>query len=188
MRKLIFGYNITLDGYIDHDATIADEELHDVFSELLRTADMMLYGRVAYNLLAEFWPTAAGDTSLPASMREFAKVINPLPKIVFSRTMEKAGWNTTIEREFDPGRIRALKMQPGKNILLGGGASMARTFMKHGLIDEYRFLVHPIMLGQGKRLFDDGRARQDLELVSTRVLGSGVVELVYHKVEPAGRR
>ena len=184
MRKLIFGFNITMDGFINHDAMIADDELHDVASELLRMGDIILFGRVAYNLLADFWPTAAGDTSLPASMREFAKVINPLPKIVFSRTMEKAGWNTTIEREFDPGRIQALKMQPGKNILLGGGASMARTFMKHGLIDEYRFLVHPIMLGQGKRLFDDGRARQDLKLTSTRVLGSGVVELVYRKVEP----
>ena len=184
MRKLIFGFNITMDGFINHDVMIADGELHDVFSELLRTADIILFGRVAYNLLADFWPTAAGDTSLPASMREFAKVINPLPKIVFSRTMEKAGWNTTIEREFDPGRIQALKMQPGKNILLGGGASMARTFMKHGLIDEYRFLVQPIMLGQGKRLFNDGRARQDLKLTSTRVLGSGVVELVYQKVEP----
>jgi dihydrofolate reductase len=184
VRKLIFAFNITMDGFIDHDAMIADEELHDVASEVLRTGDIMLFGRVAYNLLAEFWPSASSDETLPASMREFAEVINGLPKIVYSRTLEDAGWNTKIEKEVDPGQILAMKMRPGKNILLAGGASIAQTFMRYGLIDEYRFLVHPIILGHGKRLFDGGQGRQDLRLTDTRVLQSGVVELVYRK---AGR-
>lgn len=186
MRKLIFSFSITMDGFIDHDAVIADDELHDVASELLRTADIVLFGRVAYNLLADFWPSASGDKTLPASMREFADAINDLPKIVYSRTIQNVGWNTKIEKEVDPGQILEMKMQPGRNILLAGGASIARTFMSYGLIDEYRFLVQPIILGHGKRLFDDGRARQDLRLMNTRVLRSGVVELVYQRTEPAG--
>ena len=179
MRKLIFGFNITMDGYIDHDAVIADDELHEVASELLRTADLVLFGRVAYELMAGSWPSAEDDKTLSASVREFASLINPVPKIVYSRTIEKVEWNTGIEREVDPGRVLDMKRQPGKNILLGGGASIARTFMKYGLIDEYRFLVQPIMLGHGKRLFENNSLRRDLRLMNTRTLGSGVVELVY---------
>ena len=185
MRKLIFSFNITMDGFIDHDAVIADDELHDIASELLSFGDIILFGRVAYELFAGFWPSAPADKTLSASVRAFANVINDMPKIVYSRTIESVDWNTKIERALDPGRVMDMKTQPGRNILLAGGASVARTFMKYGLIDEYRFLVQPIMLGHGKRLFDDEQARQDLKLTHTRVLGSGVVELVHQKAEPA---
>jgi dihydrofolate reductase len=188
MRNLIFSFNITMDGFIDHEALIADDELHDVASQLLRTADILLFGRVAYNLHADFWPSVSSDKTLPASMREFAEAINDLPKVVYSRTIQNVGWNTKIEKEVDPGQILEMKMQPGKDILLAGGATIARTFMYYGLIDEYRFLVHPIILGHGKRLFDNGRARQDLRLMNTRVLHSGVVELVYQKADSAGNQ
>jgi len=129
MRKLIYSTNITLDGFIDHDAVIADDELHDISSDLLSTGDVILFGRVAYELLADYWPSAPTDKALPASMRRFANTINSTPKIVYTRTMKNVQWNTKIEREVDPERIMAMKAQPGRNILLAGGASIARTFM-----------------------------------------------------------
>ena len=188
MRKLIFQFNITMDGFVDHDAVIADDELHDVASELLRTADLVLFGRVMYELFVDFWPSAPADKTLPLSMRKFGELINRVPKIVYSRTLQDVQWNARIEREVDPERVMELKAQPGGNIGLAGGPTLARTFMRHGLIDEYRFLVHPIILGRGKRLTDNDHFRQDLKLTNTRTLGSGVVELIYQKAGLAGRQ
>jgi len=187
MRKLIFQFNITMDGFVDHDAMIADDELHDVSSELLETADLVLFGRVMYELLVDFWPSAPADKTLPASMRNFGTLINRVPKIVYSKTLQDVQWNARIEREVDPVRVMEMKTQPGGNIGLAGGPTLARTFMKYGLIDEYRFLVHPIILGHGKRLTDNDRSRQDLKLVDTRILGSGVVELIYRKAGLEGK-
>jgi dihydrofolate reductase len=180
MRKLIFSINMTLDGYIDHTAVIADNELHERASELLRSADIVLYGRIAYELMAEYWPTAPSDPSITPSMREFANTINSAQKIVYSKTMKTASWNTKIVREVNPDEIRAMKLLPGKDILLGPGASIAQTFMNLGLIDEYRFVIQPIIIGKGKRLFTDNDKRKDLFLIGQNTYHSGVVELIYH--------
>lgn len=187
MRKLVFSINITLDGYIDHTAVIADDELHERAAELLLGADVVLYGRVAYTLMAEAWPAAASDETLSPSVRTFADVINKIDKIVYSKTMATASWNTRIVREVNPTEIRAMKHSPGKNILLGPGAGIARVFMDLDLIDEYRFLIQPILLGKGLRLFADNEKRKDLRLIGQNTLRSGVKELVYAPIADSGK-
>jgi dihydrofolate reductase len=185
MRKLIFSINMTLDGFIDHTAVVADDELHDRASDLLRRVDLILYGRIAYQLMAEYWPTAPTDPSLSPSVMEFANTINPIRKIVYSKTMESVSWNTRIVRAVDPEEIRALKRLPGKDILLGPGAEIAQTFMDLELIDEYRFVMQPIILGMGKRLFTDRDKRKEFSLVGQTTYHSGVVELIYQpKIAP----
>jgi dihydrofolate reductase len=182
MRKLIFAINMTLDGCFDHMAVIADDELHEKAAGLFRGADVVLYGRVTYQLMAEYWPAAAADASLSPSVRAFADAINDIDKIVFSKTLPSASWRTKILRGVDPEEIRALKSRPGKDILLGGGGMIAREFMKLDLIDEYRLIVHPIILGKGKRLFEGIDPRRDLDLIGQNVRRSGAVELVYRPI------
>jgi dihydrofolate reductase len=179
MRKLIFSINMTLDGYIDHTAVVADDVLHEKATALLRGVDIVLYGRFGYPLMAEYWPAAPSDPSLSPSAREFADAINGIRKIVYSKTMERASWNTRIVREVDPDEIRALKRLPGRDILLGPGAAIARTFMALDLIDEYRLVVQPVVLGKGKRLFSDDGRRKDFLLIGKTAYRSGVVELRY---------
>lgn len=179
MPKLVFSINLTLDGFIDHAAMIADGELHERAAGLVRGADVVLYGRVAYQLMAEYWPTAPQDASLPKVVRDFAETINRAEKIVFSRTLEEAGWNTTILRDVDPDRIRELKRRPGKYLLLGPGAEIARAFMRLDLIDEYRLWIHPVLLGRGIRLFPETDKRKELILAGRNPFRSGAIELVY---------
>jgi dihydrofolate reductase len=189
MRKLVYSVNMTLDGYIDHTAMIADDELHERASELIKTGDIMLFGRITYELMAEFWPTAPNDPSLSTSVKEFARTINGIQKIVYSKSLENVSWNTKILREIDPVEIKKMKNSQGKSILLGPGPNVARTFMKFDLIDEYRFVMHPIILGKGMRLFADNEIRKDMVLVDQFTLRSGVVELVYQrKNEPSNHR
>jgi dihydrofolate reductase len=184
MRNLIFSTNSTLDGFINHEAVIADDELHAVYAELLETADLVLFGRAAFELLASYWPSAESDESLSAGVRRYAKRINKISKIVYSRTLKTVDWNAKIAREFTPQSVLALKRQAGGNILLSSGVNLAGQFLKHGLIDEFRFLLQPIILGNGMRLFEKDAIRRDLKLSGTRILASGVVELIYRKASP----
>jgi dihydrofolate reductase len=179
MRKLIFAINMTLDGFFDHTAMIADDQLHEKAAELFRNADVVLFGRETYQLMADYWPTAVSDASLSPSEREFADAINQIDKIVFSKTLQSVNWKTRIKREMDPQEIRAMKRLPGRDILLGGGAKIAQAFMKYDLIDEYRLIIHPILLGNGKRLFTNIATRKDLQLIGQNVRVSGAVELIY---------
>src|SRR5512142_1112775 len=119
MRKLIFSINITLDGFIDHTAGIADEELHDYFTGLLKIADLHLYGRKTYQLMAEYWPSAPSDPDIARSELDYANALNPMPKRVYSRTLQNVGWNTQVVNEVNASDIVRLKQMPGKNILLG---------------------------------------------------------------------
>ena len=151
--------------------------------QLFRSADVMMFGRKTYQLMADYWPTAAADASLSPGEREFAEAINRIDKIVFSRTLQSAGWNTRILRELDPEQIKAMKRQPGRDILLGGGANLLQAFMKHDLIDEYRLIIQPILLGRGRRLFISIATRKDLRLIGQDVRGSGAVELIYQPVK-----
>ncbi len=123
-----------------------------------------------YELMARFWPTADADPASTGPMVEFARIWRDMPKIVFSRTLERADWNTTVVRELVPGEIRRLKAQPGGDMTLGG-ADLAAAFMRHDLIDEYRLYVHPIVIGRGKPLFQPSDATVKLRLAETRMLG-----------------
>ena len=187
MRKLIFAINMTLDGFFDHTAVIADDELHEKAAELFRSADVVMFGRETYQLMAEYWPSAVSDPALSPSERDFAEAINRIDKIVFSKTLTSVSWNTQIRCVVDPVEINSMKNLPGRDILLGGGAKLAQAFMKLDLIDEYRLIIHPIILGNGKRLFNDIATRKDMRLGGQNVRGSGAVELIYQPVNrPAG--
>ena len=160
MRKVILMMSVSLDGFIegpDHDLGwhMVDDELHSHFNEQLRGMGAFLDGRVTYELMAGFWPTADADPSSTGPMVEFAAIWRDMPKFVFSRTMEGAGWNTTVVRHVVPEEIRALKARPGGDMVLGG-ADLAASFMRHDLIDEYRLYVHPVVIGRGKPLFPPG--------------------------------
>ena len=137
-----------------------------------------LSGRVTYELMAGFWPTADADPSSTGPMVEFARIWRDTPKIVFSRTLERADWNTTVVRDVVPEEIMELKAQPGGDLVVGG-ADLAAAFMRHGLIEEYRLYVHPVVIGRGKPLFQPTAAKIELRLVETRTFGNGVVLLRY---------
>jgi dihydrofolate reductase len=179
MRKLIYAINVTLDGFIDHTAMIADDELHLKAASLFNRADLVLFGRVIYQLMADYWPTSPLDKSLSKSMREFAVAINNIDKIVYSKTLMNVTWKTKILREVDPKEINDMKHLTGRDILLGGGAQLAQEFMELDLIDEYRFIIHPIILGKGKPLINNLEIRKDLLFIGCNKYKSGVIELIY---------
>lgn len=177
--------SISLDGYIEGpdreiDWHRVDEELHQHFNDELRTMGAFLDGRVTYELMAGFWPTADQDPSSSVQMREFAAIWRDMPKIVYSKTLQRADWNTTIVRDVVREEVLALKEQPGGDLALGG-ADLAAAFRGLGLVDEYRLYVHPVLIGRGKPLFAPSDARADLRLVETRAFGNGVVLLRYER-------
>ena len=179
MRKIIFAINITINGFADHTAVIADDELHDFYSELLDSIDIVLFGRKTYQLMESFWPVADSDPGSTRSMIAFAYKINAKPKIVFSKTLEKVSWNNTrLVRENMIDEVIKLKNEPGKN-LSAGSLSIASVLFKQGLIDEYWFLVQPIILGKGKHLLTGLKDRIDLAHAGTKAFKSGVVVLHY---------
>jgi dihydrofolate reductase len=182
MRKLILMMSVSLDGYFEDrngslDWLVVDDELHRHFNEQLRAMDAFLDGRLTYELMAGFWPTADLDPSSTRPMVEFASIWRDMPKIVYSTTLDNAEWNSTVMRTVDPEGIRQLKSQPGGDLALGG-ANLARTFLSHDLMDELWIYVHPVVLGAGRPLFTSAD-RTALRLVDTRAFGSGVVLLRY---------
>lgn len=185
MRKIIVMMSVSLDGFMEGpgrelDWHMVDDELHGHFNEQLSAMGAFLDGRVSYELMAGFWPTADTDPSSTAPMVEFARIWRDMPKIVYSRTLERADWNTTIVRDVVADEVLELKAQPGGDLALGG-ADLAAAFMRLDLIDEYRLYVHPIILGQGKPLFPASDARVSLRLAETRTFGNGVVLLRYQR-------
>jgi dihydrofolate reductase len=185
MRKIVFMMSVSLDGYFEGpdrelDWHSVDVELHQHFNEWLSTAGAFLDGRVTYELMARYWPTADQDPEASATTVEFAGIWRDMPKIVFSRTLEQAGWNTTIVRELVPEEIQKLKAQPGGDLVVGG-ADLAAAFRAHDLIDEYRFYVHPVILGRGRPLFQPSDVTARLRLAETRAFGNGVVLLRYER-------
>ncbi|HLF19866.1 MAG TPA: dihydrofolate reductase family protein [Bacteroidota bacterium] len=183
MRRLIFAINITVDGFCDHTTVIADDELHEYYTELLRRVDTVVFGRITYELMASHWPSVAKNGSGTKAENEFAKAIDRVNKVVFSKTLKNVEWkNARISRADIQEEILTLKQQSGKDISLGG-LSIASSLTQLGLIDEYLFVVQPIVAGKGKRLFEstDIRERVRLKLVNSKTFQSGVVALHYKK-------
>jgi dihydrofolate reductase len=170
---------ISVDGFIegpdrDIDWHMVDDELHSYINESVRSMGAFLSGRVTHELMAEFWPTADKDPESTASMIDFSRIWLEMPKIVYSRTLQSADWNTTVVREVVPSEVEDLKSQPGGDLLLSG-ADLAATFMQLDLIDEYRIYIHPIVIGKGKPLFQPSDTRIKLKLAETRAFGNGVI-------------
>ncbi len=185
MRKIVLWLTVSLDGFFEGpnrelDWHLVDEELHSHFNEVLGDVGAFIEGRVTYELMAAYWPTADQDPTASRPVIEFARIWRDTPKLVFSRTLDRADWNTTILREVDPEQIRALKGQPGGDMVLGS-ADLAATFHRLDLIDEYRIYVSPIILGRGRRPFPDSATPTPLRLVETRQFANGVVLLRYQR-------
>ena len=181
MGRLILAINMSLDGFADHTlfGATADDEVHDFFSGLLDVTDIEVFGRTTYQLMEAYWPRAHEDPRATKSMLNFADRFNAIPKVVFSRTLQKAEWNNTrIATTNMVDEVAILKLRSGGSISLGG-INISQQFMKLGLIDEYWLVVHPVVAGKGKRLFDSLNEKIDLKLVDTKVFGSGVVVLHY---------
>ena len=183
MRKLIFGINTTLDGCVDHTKGFADDETHKFFTDFLRTGDLLVYGRKTYQLMVPFWPEVAKNQSMSQALNEFAVTFDSLNKVVFSRSLDKVEDDKTrIVRGNLHDEIVKLKQQPGKNILTGG-VDIPTQLIELGLVDEFLFVVGPLIAGEGRRLLDAVSLPETLQLklVESKVFDSGCVALRYLK-------
>jgi dihydrofolate reductase len=183
MRNVIFAINTTLDGCVDHTKQGADDETHEYFTDLLREGDLLVYGRKTYQLMVPFWPEVARSQSMDRASNEFAQVFDSLKKIVFSRSLDSVeDRNTRIVRTNLRDEILKLKQEPGKNILVGG-VDIPSQLIELGLVDEYRFVVGPIVVGEGRRLFEGVSLPEKLQLklVDSKIFESGCVALRYLK-------
>lgn len=182
MRNVIFGINVTLDGCCDHTKGNPYEAVHTYFTELLRSADTLVYGRKTYQLMVPFWPDMAKSGEGPAYMAEFARVFAGVGEVVvFSKTLEKAERsNERIVRANPVDAIQRLKREPGRNILLGG-VDLPSQLLAAGVIDEFRILVQPTIVGEGRRLFEEVHLPEklNLQLAESTHLGSGCIALRY---------
>ena len=185
MRKIITTTWVTLDGFIagpneEMDWVIVDEEMGTYEDDLVSSADMLLLGRVTYQSFAGAWPYVPDNPAAQPGEKEYARKLNAMRKIVFSKTLPTVEWNnSSLMKEVLPEDITKLKQEPGRDMLIYGSASIVRTLTNHGLIDEYQLLVHPVVLGGGKLLFQDIKERQKLKLVKTKTFPSGVIGLYY---------
>jgi len=183
MRKLIFAINITLDGCCDHTKQIADDETHEYFTHLMREVDLQVFGRKTYELMVPFWPEVAKNQSMSKAENEFARAFDSTDKVVFSRTLESAeGHNTRIVRTDLRDEIVRLKQEQGKSMVVGG-VSIPSQLIELGLVDEYRFVISPILAGEGRRLLDGVSLPEKLQLkfVESKTFKSGCVALRYLK-------
>ena len=182
MRKLIYSMGVSLDGFAagpggEIDWSAPDEELHRFHNQQTREIGAHLLGRRLYEVML-YWETAEENPSLPETEREFAQIWKALPKIVFSRTLEKVEGNARLAAGDVAEEVAALKEQPGEDIAVGG-PGLASSLIELGLIDEFRLFVSPVLLGAGTPYFPALEERTDLELVETRTFASRVVYLRY---------
>ena len=184
MRKLIYGINISLDGCCDHTKFSGADDIQDYFRELLEGVDLIIYGRKTYELMVPFWPEIAQTQSMNEAANAFAKVFANLKRVMVSQTMDSIDDElTTIIHDNLKEEILKLKQQPGKAISTGGVELPARL-IEWGLIDEFHMVVHPLIVGEGRRLFTDMCLTESLglELVASQTLSTGCVALRYERV------
>lgn len=172
---------MTLDGVCDHTKVTPDDEVHHHYDQLLRQADVILYGRITYQLM-EFWKTILGKPTGNQSMDEFAVAMDRIPKIVFSRTLQDVDWKSAMlaKRSLEEEAL-ALAQEPDKRILVGS-RSLIIDLLRLDLIDEFQLMIHPVIAGEGLKLFEDIRDRKLLKLTKTKTFGSGAI---LHYYEPA---
>ena len=185
MRKLVLFAHISLDGFAadSHgglDFLIYNEELQQFADELVKTVGAPVYGKNTYQLMAGYWPTVLVDPTASQQELDHARWVQQIPKIVFSTTLPGADWhNTTLIKGNVVEAVNQLKQQDGNDLVIFGSPGLAKSLMNLGLIDEYKLTLHPILLGEGIRLFDSPSPRRKLRLLASKTLGSGVVTLHY---------
>jgi dihydrofolate reductase len=177
MRKIVAGLFISLDGVVeapqDWHFPYFNDEMGDAVAAQANAADTMLFGRRTFEEFASFWPDQGSDVP-------FADVINSTPKVLVTTTIDSVDWGpTTIVKDDVVGSVKALKEQPGKEISITGSPTLVRTLLREGLLDELRLLVHPIVVGRGKRLFETEDAPIPLKLIDSRTFETGVQTMTY---------
>jgi len=182
MRKLIAAMNMTLDGFCDHTAMFADDEIHQHYNDLLSNTGTLIYGRITYQLMESYWPSVVKDPTGNKPMDEFAVLIDNISKIVFSRTLKNVDWkNTTLKKEIIKEEVLELKQSRNggsKNIVVGS-PSLIVAFSQLDLVDEYQLGVQPTVLGSGLPLFKNIKHKIDLKFLKTKTFGCGAVMLYY---------
>ena len=179
MRKVIAAINMTLDGFCDHTAMIADDEVHQHYSELLKNAGALIYGRTTYQLMESYWPAVVKDPTGNKPTDDFAVSIENIPKIVFSHTLKNVGWkNVRLAKRGVNEEILELKEQPGKDIFVGSPSLIVAT-TNLDLVDEFQLNVQPTILGKGLPLLKNITDRIDLKLLKTKIFGCGSIVLYY---------
>ena len=184
MRNLVYAINLTIDGCVDHTNGIVDDELLEYYARLVRDADLLVYGRITYQLMVPYWPDIAKNPSGQTKADlEFAQAFESINKIVFSRTLDRAeGRNTRIVRTNLQDEILKLKQEQGNNILVGG-VDIPSQLIELDLVDEYYFVIHPVVAGAGRRLLSgiSLQKKSQLKLVESKIFKSGSVALHYLK-------
>ena len=183
MGRLILEMNVTLDGCCDHTQAIADEELHQYATDLLDQSDALLFGRVTYQLMESSWPAVASSGTGPQAIVEFARKIDRKPKYVVSRTLDRVSWQNAVLLKGPVAQEVVRLKEEGKTLLVSGGPGLGSSLAQLGLIDEYHFLVQPIVAGHGPRLLEGIRDRLHLRLATARTFSSGVVVLRYTQAQ-----
>ncbi len=183
MGKLIYSMNVSLDGYIETpdrslDWTVVDDELHSWFNDLVREMDVFLYGRRMYEVMSAYWPTAESDPGATDVTRDFARIWNARPKVVFSSTLKVVQWKSRLAVGDPAEELARIRAEFDGDIGVGG-ATLASAFIRRGLVDEYRLLVHPVILGAGAPFFPQLETPVKLRLTERRTFASGVTLLAY---------
>ncbi|MNI54937.1 hypothetical protein D3C85_1157960 [compost metagenome] len=184
MRKLIYGINITLDGCCDHTKFTGGDEIQDYFRKLMENVDLLIYGRKTYELMVPFWPEVAQSQSMNEAANAFARVFAKLERVLVSRTIKEVNdTQTTIIGDNLKEEVLRLKQLPGKAISTGG-VELPTRLIELGLVDEFHLVVHPLMVGQGRRLFAEKQLPEHLglKLAGTQTLSNGCIALRYEKI------
>jgi len=185
LRKVVWLIHVSLDGFAagpngEIDWIYLEDELFEDIHNIVRNADTALYGRVTYQLMRSYWPTAAKSPKATKHDIDHANWVNPVAKIVFSKSLKEAIWqNTRIVKDHAAKELQELKKRPGKNMILFASPSLASTFMSQDLIDEYWFNINPIILGRGKPVFKDFSGVHKIKLLGSKTYKNGVVNLHY---------
>jgi dihydrofolate reductase len=183
MGKLIYAINLSIDGCFDHTKMLPGEAIHEYFGQLIRDADLLVYGRITYDLMVPFWPDIAKSHSMSKTSNDFADAFDAVEKVVFSKSLERVDdRKSRIVRGDLKDEILALKQEKGGNILVGG-VDLPSQLIALGLVEEFIFVVHPVIAGGGRRLMEGFPlpGGKGLTLVDTTVLRSGHVVLRYVK-------
>ena len=179
MRKVLVAINVTVDGYCDHTAVIADEELHNYFNKIFDNAEIDIMGRVTYQIMFPYWHIVARDKVGSPAEINFAEKIEKIHKILVSKSIDHVDFaNTEIIKDKVKERVIELKNGFGKDILIGG-TTIISYLTEEKLIDEFIFVIHPIILGKGKKLFRETVKKNNLNLIDSKALGSGAIVLHY---------
>jgi len=182
MRNLIYGINLSIDGCCDHTKFGGSEDTMEYFTDLMRDVDLIVYERKTYELMIPYWPDVAKDPSAKKAELDFARTFTAIDKVVVSRSLDSVEGNTRIVRANPGDELLKLKQGTGKKISIGG-VSLPSQLIALGLIDEFYFVVHPVIVGEGRRLFEDTSLQEKLglQLVGSKTLRSGCMALHYVK-------